>query len=42
VLYSHFAAEFKSKTGLDVTTNAKAAFKLRNQCEKVRGQGSEV
>ncbi len=35
VLFEHFAAEFQKKTGLGVRTNPKAAFKLRNQVEKV-------
>jgi hypothetical protein len=39
-LFDHFCADFKAKQKIDVKSNAKAAFKLRMQCEKVRpGRG---
>lgn len=36
VLFNYFSEEFKEKTKQDVMTNAKAAFKLRLQCEKLK------
>lgn len=36
VLVSHFGSEFKSKTGLDITQNAKAGFRMKAQVEKCR------
>ena len=36
VLFDHFAAEFQAKHKLDVRTNARASFRLRVACEKVR------
>lgn len=36
VLFDHFAAEFREKTGLDVNTKARAQFRLRVQCERVK------
>lgn len=36
VLVAHFAAEFKSKTGLDITQNAKACYRMKAQVEKSR------
>lgn len=40
-LFRHFAEEFKQKTKLDVLTNAKACFRLRNSCEKVESSPSQ-
>ena len=37
-LFDHFAAEFQAKHKLDVRTNARASFRLRVACEKVRQQ----
>jgi hypothetical protein len=34
--FPHPPAEFKAKHKIDVKTNAKAAFKLRTQCEKLK------
>lgn len=36
VLVAHFAAEFKSKTGLDIAQNPKAGFRMNVQVEKTR------
>ena len=36
LLFDHFVAEFKAKTKLDVSANAKAAFKLRAAVEKMK------
>jgi len=35
-LFDHFAAEFQAKHKLDVRKNARASFRLRVACEKVR------
>ena len=35
VLFDHFCAEFKTKFKVDIKTNAKASFKLRQAVEKV-------
>ena len=37
ILHKHFAAEFKEKYKIDVSTNPRAAIRLENECEKVRG-----
>lgn len=37
-LFDHFVAEFQAKHKLDVRTNARASFRLRVACEKVRRQ----
>ena len=36
VLAAHFAAEFKTKTGLDITQSPKAGFRMKVQVEKTR------
>jgi heat shock 70kDa protein 4 len=38
VLTAHFAAEFKAKSGLDITQNAKARYRMKAQVEKCRQQ----
>lgn len=40
VLFDYFCTEFKDKYKIDVRTNAKASFKLRMACERVRTAGS--
>lgn len=36
VIFDHFCAEVKAKQKLDIKSNAKASFKLRAACEKVK------
>eukprot|EP00041_Stephanoeca_diplocostata_P012787 m.215273 g.215273 ORF g.215273 m.215273 type:complete len:848 (+) comp19089_c0_seq2:55-2598(+) len=36
ILHKHFAAEFKEKYKIDVSTNPRAAIRLENECEKVK------
>ena len=36
VLYEHFVEEFKGKYKMDVSTNVRAAWKLRLECEKLK------
>lgn len=36
VLFEHFVKEFNAKYKLDITSNARASFRLRLSCEKVQ------
>ena len=36
ILVQHCMAEFKSKTGIDITNNKRALSRLRNNCEKAK------
>lgn len=35
VLFNHFCAEFGAKHKIDIKSNARASFRLRQACEKV-------
>ena len=37
VLFDHFCEEFGAKHKIDIKSNARASFRLRLACEKVRG-----
>ncbi len=39
VLFEHFVKEFNAKYKLDITSNARASFRLRLSCEKVQTFG---
>jgi hypothetical protein len=36
LLFDHFCKEFQAKHKLDIKTNAKASFKLRTQCQRIK------
>lgn len=42
LLYDHFCQEFQGKFKIDVRSNAKASFKLRTQCERLKKVGLRV
>jgi heat shock protein 4 len=39
LLFDHFCKEFQAKHKLDVKSNAKASFKLRLQCQRIKKVG---
>lgn len=42
LLFDHFCKEFQEKHKLDVKSNAKASFKLRLQCQRIKKVGGSV
>ncbi len=41
VLFNHFCAEFGAKHKIDIKSNARASFRLRQACEKVQPTSSQ-
>jgi hypothetical protein len=42
LLFDHFCKEFQTRFKIDVRSNAKASFKLRSQCQRLKKVGQEV
>jgi heat shock protein 4 len=41
LLFDHFCKEFQGRHKLDIKSNAKASFKLRQQCQRIKKVGGE-